>query len=130
MQEGQNGNSPRFKNYRFEDLDVWKTGMKIVGRIYSITRRFPKDEQFALVDQLKRASTSIVLNIAEGSGQSTAKGFALYTNRAKSSVLECVACLKIAVQEKFVVEGELIELNELLKEGYFKLIALEKSLRR
>lgn len=123
-------NSPRFKNYRFEDLDVWKTGMKIVAGMYVITKRFPRDEQFTLTDQLKRASASIVLNIAEGSGQSTSKGFALYVNRSKSSVLECIACLKIAVQQNFVTEMELVALGALLKEEYFKLAALEKSLRR
>ena len=123
-------NSPRFKNYRFEDLDVWKTGMKVVHGMYAITRKFPREEQFALTDQLKRASTSIVLNIAEGSGQSTSKGFALYVNRSKSSVLECIACLKVAVQEKFIAENEITEVHALLKEEYFKLIALEKSLRR
>lgn len=128
MEEGKV--SPRFKNYRFEDLDVWKVAMKIVAGTYAIVGKFPRDEQFALVDQLKRASTSIVLNIAEGSGQSTSKGFALYVSRAKSSVLECVACFKVAVQEKFVLESELVELHGLLKEEYFKLIALEKSLRR
>ncbi len=123
-------NSPRFRNYRFEDLDVWKTGMQIISEMYTLVRKFPREEQFALVDQLKRASTSIVLNIAEGSGQSTSKGFALYINRSKSSVLECVACLKVAVQQKFVEEFDLAKVNALLKEEYFKLVALEKSLRR
>ena len=130
MQEGLKSSNTQFRNYRFEDLEVWKTGMKIVSGIYAVTRRFPKEEQFALVDQLKRASTSIVLNIAEGSGQSTSKGFALYVNRSKSSVLECVACLKVAIQEKFVNEIDVNSLLALLKEEYFKLVALEKSLRR
>ena len=119
-----------FKNYRFEDLEVWKIGMKIVHEVYQITKKFPKEELFSLTDQLKRAASSIVLNIAEGSGQPTPKGFSVYLNRSKSSVLECVACLKIALQENFITEKDIALLNQLLQEEYFKLIALEKSIRK
>jgi len=118
-----------FKNYRFEDLEVWKLGMQIVHEVYKLVKKFPRDEIFSLVDQLKRAAISIVLNIAEGSGQPTAKGFAVYLHRSKSSVLECVACTKIAIQENFIVEKEIELLNKLLQEEYFKIIALEKSVR-
>jgi len=119
-----------FKNYRFEDLEVWKIGMRIIHEIYSIVKKFPKEEIFALTDQIKRAGTSIVLNIAEGSGQSTSKSFSLYLTRAKSSVLEVVSCLKIATQENFIVERETESISKLLKEEYFKIIALEKSISK
>lgn len=119
-----------FKNYRFEDLEVWKIGMEIVHEVYKITKKFSKNETFALADQLQRASTSIVLNIAEGSGQPTKKAFIQYIQRSKSSVLECVACIKIALQEKFIEESEIAFLNLKLKEEYFKLIGLSKSLNK
>ncbi len=119
----------KFKNYRFEDLEVWQLGMKIVHEVYKVTKNFPKDEMFALADQIKRAATSIVLNIAEGSGQPTSKNFCAYLNRSKSSLLEVVACLKIAIQESFITEKDVDLLNEILREEYFKLIALEKSQR-
>ncbi len=118
-----------FKNYRFEDLEVWKVGMEIVHEVYQITKLFPKSETFALSDQLQRAATSIVLNVAEGSGQPTKKAFVLYIQRSKSSVLECVACLKIAIQEKFLEDSNISKLNEKLKEEYFKLIALARSMK-
>jgi len=119
-----------FEKYRFEDLEVWKLGMKIVHEIYKITKKFPKEKLFALVNQLKRAGVSIVLNIVEGSGQPASKGFAVYLHRAKSSVLECVACLKIAIQEKFIAEKDVELLNQLLQKEYFKIIALEKSIQK
>jgi four helix bundle protein len=119
-----------FKNYQFEDLRVWKISMEIVHEVYQITKRFPKTETFALSDQLQRASTSITLNIAEGSGQPTKKAFILYLQRAKSSTLECVACVKIALQEKFVDNESVAKLNLKLQEEYFTLIALIKSLNK
>ena len=120
----------KFENYRFENLEVWKLGMKIIHEIYKITKNFPKEELFALTDQTKRAGTSIVLNIVEGSGQPISKGFAVYLHRAKSSVLECIACIKIAIQENFITEKDVETLNQLLQEEYFKIIALEKSIQK
>ncbi len=102
--------------------------MQIVYETYRLVKKFPKDEAFALTDQLKRASTSIALNIAEGSGQPTKKGFTVYIRRSKSSALECVACIKIALQQKFAEEAETKALEELLEREYFKLIALGKSM--
>lgn len=118
-----------FQNYRFEDLEVWKIGMLIVAEVYKASKKFPKEEVFASADQLRRAATSIVLNIAEGSGQPTTKGFVLYLQRSKSSVLECVACIKIATQENFISPAEVASLENLLREEYFKIIALRKSLK-
>lgn len=120
----------KFRSYKFEDLEVWRLGMRIIQEIYKITKKFPKEEVFALTNQIKRAGTSIVLNIVEGSGQPTSKGFAVYLHRAKSSVLECVACIKIAIQENFITEKDTELLNQLLQEEYFKIIALEKSIRK
>ena len=122
--------SERFLKYRFEELEVWQVGMRIVREVYRITKKFPQAENYALSDQLRRASTSIVLNIAEGSGQPTKKGFALYIQRAKSSTLECVACCKIAIQERFVSDVDTKSLAVLLQEEYFKLVALGKSMSR
>ncbi len=118
----------KFVRYRFEELNVWDIGMQIVREVYRLTRKFPRSESYALSDQLKRAATSIVLNIAEGSGQPTKKGFALYMQRSKSSALECVACIKIALQEEFVKQPDVAKLEKLLEQEYFKLVALAKSM--
>jgi len=119
-----------FKNYRFKDLEVWQLGMKIVREIYKVTKKFPKEEMFALISQLKRAGTSIVLNIAEGSGQPTPKSFSVYLHRSKSSVLEVVSCIEIALQEEFIDHKDVEILEAFLQEEYFKIIALEKSISR
>lgn len=120
--------SERFVRYRFEELDVWKLGMQIVREVYKIAKKFPRSETFALADQLKRAATSVVLNVAEGSGQPTKRGFSVYIQRSKSSCLECVACCKIAIQENFISSKDTEVLEKLLEQEYFKLIALNKSI--
>lgn len=50
----------------FTDLNAWKFGHKLVLEIYRITSTFPKEEKYALVDQMKRAAVSVTSNIAEG----------------------------------------------------------------
>ncbi|MBI2035363.1 MAG: four helix bundle protein [Candidatus Liptonbacteria bacterium] len=118
----------KFKNYRFENLEVYRIAMDIVKEIYKVTKKFPKDELFSLVNQLKRAATSIVLNIVEGSAQPTKKSFILYIRRSIGSTVECVGCVKIALQENFVLVEEVKTLQALLEKEYFKLLGLEKSL--
>lgn len=118
-----------FEHYSFEDLEVWKIGMEIIHGVYNITKKFPKEELYSLSDQLKRASVSVVLNIAEGSGQSTAVSFCHYINMSKSSALECIAALRIALQEGFINKNDSLSSDSLLQAEYFKLIAFEKYLK-
>ena len=55
----------------FEDLIVWQKAIDLSSQVYKQTKAFPKDEVFGLTSQIKRASNSISLNIAEGSVKST-----------------------------------------------------------
>jgi len=57
-------NNGRIKS--FTDLNAWKFGHKLVLEVYKLTSQFPKEEKYALVDQMKRAAVSVTSNIAEG----------------------------------------------------------------
>ena len=54
----------------FEDLEVWKRAHTLVLEIYQLTRRFPDEEKYALVSQIRRSAVSICANIAEGGKKS------------------------------------------------------------
>lgn len=54
---------------KFTDLNVWQEGHKLVIMIYQITKSFPKEELYSLIDQMRRAAASITANIAEGFGR-------------------------------------------------------------
>jgi len=52
--------------YNFEKLEVWKIAMELAVRVYKLTDEFPSSEKFGIINQLRRASTSVSANIAEG----------------------------------------------------------------
>jgi four helix bundle protein len=72
----------------FEQLIVWQESQNLAVYIYSVTKKFPKDELFAITNQLRRAAGSISANIAEGFGRSTAKDKVHFYVMAYGSLLE------------------------------------------
>ncbi len=81
--------------YRFERLVAWQRAVDFCVKAYKLTKSFPRDEAYGLTSQLRRASASIVLNIAEGSGSSSNKEFAQFLAIAVRSQYEVVAILKL-----------------------------------
>ena len=82
--------------YRFEKLRVYHNALILVEEVYRLTENLPIEEKFALINQLKRSTTSIVLNIAEGTGALGDIEFKSFLRIALKSLYETVAGLKIA----------------------------------
>lgn len=118
--------NPKFK---FEELNVYQKSLDFVDDVYSITKRFPKEEIYGLTSQYKRASVSIPLNIAEGAGDTDAQ-FTRYLQMAWDSSKECAVCSTIAKRQGFVTEEDdknaRIKLSELAK----MTVSLQKYLRK
>ena len=71
-----------------EKLEVWQVAKSLAKRVYEITARFPKDERFGLVDQMRRAGVSVMSNLAEGCGRTSARDQAHFSQLAFGSLLE------------------------------------------
>ena len=81
----------------YKDLKVYKKSYDLCIEMYKQTKSFPKDEQFGLISQIKRASTSIPLNIAEGYGKkSSAQEFKRFLLMALGSCNEMEVLLNIS----------------------------------
>jgi len=77
----------------FRDLIVWQRSMDLVVEIQRISRGFPKDEKYMLVQQIRRASLSIALNIAEGHSRSSQRDYARFIEIARGSLADTSARL-------------------------------------
>ncbi|MBU1297762.1 MAG: four helix bundle protein [Bacteroidetes bacterium] len=80
-----------------------------------MTRTFPKEELYGLTSQFRRAADSIVLNIAEGSGCTSKKEFSQFLGYSIRSGFECIGCLDIALENKFINEEIIAMLDGLQK---------------
>ncbi len=72
----------------FRDLNTWQEAHKVVLMIYEITKKFPKDEVFGLISQMRRAAISITSNIAEGFGRHSYKEKIQFYYLAQGSLTE------------------------------------------
>ena len=82
--------------YSFEKLEVWNDARKLVVEIYALTKRMPIDEKFGLCSQIKRASVSVVSNIAEGTSRTSDKEKIQFVEIAYGSLMEVYCQLYIA----------------------------------
>ena len=80
----------------YRDLIVWKRSIELTVCIYKLTRTFPKDEQYGLSSQMRRASVSVASNIAEGRGRLNAAEFRQFLGLAQCSVYELQTQLIVA----------------------------------
>lgn len=122
MKEGQ-----KF-GYSFQRLEVWQLSMELVNYVYELTKKFPTEEKFALISQLRRAVISVPLNISEGSMRRTKKDFASFTRIALGSLVESITCMEIAKKQEYIATLDYEKFNEMAKEIYFKIIRLNKFL--
>jgi four helix bundle protein len=84
------------KSYR--DLIAWQKAMELVGAVYQLTRQLPKEEQFGLTSQLRRAAVSVPSNIAEGQSRFSKPDFSRFLMMARGSISEIETQLLICVQ--------------------------------
>ncbi len=98
----------------FTDLIVWQEAHKLVLMIYEITKKFPKEELFGLVIQLRRAAVSITSNIAEGFSRHSSKEKMQFYSMAHGSLTEVENQLLIAKDVGYLRESDFSRISEQL----------------
>ena len=96
----------------FIDLDAWKEGHRLVLLIYESTKKFPKEETFGLVSQLRRCVVSITSNIAEGFSRNSYKEKVQFYSMAQGSVTELQNQILIARDVGYILKDEFKKLAD------------------
>jgi four helix bundle protein len=86
----------------FHSLKVWQKAHQVTLRVYTATKRFPKDELYGLTSQVRHSATSIPTNVAEGCGRSGEAELARFLNIAMGSASELEYQLLLARDLKFL----------------------------
>jgi four helix bundle protein len=105
-----------------KDLEVWKKAIDMVTQVYRITNSFPKEELYALTNQIRRSAVSVPSNIAEGAGRSADKEFLQFLNYATGSLSELETQMIIAYNLGYINAEQKELVNELLA-TIFKMLA-------
>jgi len=110
-----------------EKLDTWRLAKALAVRVYLLTSSFPKDERFGLVDQIRRASVSVMSNLAEGCGRTSARDQAHFSQIAFGSLLELDAQHQLALDLGFLNADDYQDIRHSVLELIKKISALRTS---
>ncbi len=113
--------------YSFEKLEVWNLSRKLTKNIYRISSKFPPEEKFGLVSQIRRAIISVTSNIAEGSSRKSGKEQARFSEIAFGSLMEVLNQLIAAKDLEFISEEDADKQRPLIEEIGNKLNKLRES---
>ena len=103
----------------FKQMSVWQKAYCLLIRVYKITQKFPKEERFGLVSDMRRAANSAVHNIAEGFGRFERKDKTRFYKISRGSCYEIISQTLVAAALNFLTDDT--EKSE-LEEGYKEVI--------
>ena len=108
----------------YRDLVVWQKSMELTKKIYTITKDFPKEEVFGLTSQIRRASSSIGINIVEGCGRGSDEDFKRFLRNASGSAFEVEYILLLSKDLNYISEEKFLELSPKAEELKMKISKL------
>ena len=114
----------------FRSLKVWELSHKLTLDIYKTTAKYPKEELFALISQMRRSSSSIPTNIAEGCGRRTDKDFASFLQIALGSACEIEYQILLSADLEYISREQEKDLNMKIVVIKRMLSGLIKSIRQ
>jgi four helix bundle protein len=97
----------------FVEIEAWQKARELTGLVYVATRSAGFSKDFALRNQVRRASISIMANIAEGFGRSGSVEFIQFLAVAKGSACEVISHVHVALDQGYVSQEEFDRLNSL-----------------
>lgn len=113
----------------FEKLEVYQESLRLALDLYKLTKKFPKEELFGIISQIRRAALSISLNIAEGSSR-TKKDFAHFLDMSRGSCYELIPLIYLSFKLNYIDSFQYGDFYKRLDILAKRISALKKSVNR
>ncbi len=113
--------------FGYRKLIAYVKACEVRRKVYRLIKNFPKEEQFALCDQLRRAAVSITSNIAEGMTRYSNKDKTHFLEISFGSLMEVMSQLEVAYDEKYINEDDFNNMETLIAETARVLSGLQNS---
>ena len=117
-------------------LDAWKLSMDLVIDVYEMTNKFPTQEKYSLIDQIRRAAISIPSNIAEGAARQTKKELTNYLHMAQGSLSELDTQIELAKRLAYLneetwrnLDGQMERIDKMIS-GLIRHLNVKERVRR
>lgn len=101
---------------RFRNIKAWQRADGLVAKVYEVTRTFPKEEQYGLVSQMRRAAVSVAANIVEGAARRSAQEYMQFLSVARASLRELSYYIHLATRLGYLSEKPSEQLDAMAEE--------------
>lgn len=113
-------------NLSHKKLTVWNKSILLVKEVCLLTQKFPLDEKYGLISQIRRSAVSVPSNISEGASRKSVIERKRFYEIARSSLVECDTQIEIAIELEFVNPNETENIENLANEIFAMLSAMVK----
>ncbi len=113
--------------FNFEKLEVWQKSRLLAKKIYKLTQKFPDEEKYGLVNQMRRSIVSVCSNISEGASRITMNDQKHFYTMAFSSLMECMNQIIISNDLDYLEDELLSDLRKDIEMSSYMLIKLRDS---
>ena len=113
--------------FGYRNLVAYIKACEVRSKVYQLVKNFPKEEQFALSNQLRRAVVSVTSNIAEGMSRFSNKDKVHFLEMSFGSLMEVMSQLEIAEEENYISKSEFQDTETLVSEAARLISGLQKS---
>lgn len=115
--------------FSFERLEVWQDARALARMVYIITKKFPEEERYGLISQMRRSAVSVTSNIVEGSYRNTNKDKSNFMNIAYGSLMELLNQTIISTDLEYIDEVGYQEIRAVIEKVSNKLASLSNHFR-
>lgn len=117
-------------SFKFEKLEIWHLSLALSNEVYSLIKALPDEEKFNLSSQLRRAVTSISLNIAEGSTSQSDPEQLRFLGYAHRSLMEVVACINLMKDKGYILHSTHNMLYKDCEKLSAKILAMKRAIKK